>query len=127
MAVSLAVIFGPMDESLYFTEQHYQVREMVRDFARTHVAPVARELDRTSTFPWENIRRMGELGLLGVPWPEEYGGAGMGYVEYATIIEELSRVDGSVGIILAAHTSLCSNHIFLAGNRSFDHTSHRQS
>ncbi|HSJ76592.1 MAG TPA: acyl-CoA dehydrogenase family protein, partial [Gemmatimonadales bacterium] len=57
-----------MDDSLYFTEQHHHVREMVREFSRTHIAPVAAELDRTSTFPWENIKAMGELGLLGVPW-----------------------------------------------------------
>ena len=66
-----------MDDSLYFSEQHHQVRDMVREFARDNVAPVARELDRTSEFPWENIRKMGELGLLGVPWSEELGGAGM--------------------------------------------------
>ena len=63
-----------MDDTLYFTAHHHEVREMVRDFARDHVAPIAREIDRSCTFPWENIKRMGELGLLGVPWPEELGG-----------------------------------------------------
>ncbi|HWA40628.1 MAG TPA: acyl-CoA dehydrogenase family protein, partial [Gemmatimonadales bacterium] len=71
-----------MDASLYLNDQHHQVREMVAAFAREHVAPVARELDATSTFPWENIKRMGELGLLGVPWSEEYGGAGMDQISY---------------------------------------------
>ena len=66
-----------MDQSLYFSEQHHQVREMVREFARTSVTPIARDLDRNQEFPWENIKAMGELGLLGVPWPEELGGAGM--------------------------------------------------
>src|SRR6185503_15497672 len=66
-----------MDDSLYFNDQHHQVREMVRDFSRTHIAPVARELDQTSTFPWDNIKAMGELGLLGVPWGEDLGGAGL--------------------------------------------------
>ena len=67
---------------------------------------------------WRPIKELGRLGLLGTIFPTEYGGAGMGYVEYVTAIEELSRVDGSVGIIVAAHTSLCSNHIFLAGNEA---------
>src|SRR5512143_1957192 len=66
----------------------------------------------------ETIKELGLLGLLGTIFPVEYGGAGMGYVEYVTAIEELSRVDGSVGIIVAAHTSLCTNHIFLAGNEA---------
>src|SRR5690349_24746550 len=66
---------GRMDDSLYFTEHHRQVRETVREFAHSHIAPVAAELDRTSTFPWDNIKAMGELGLLGVPWSEELGGA----------------------------------------------------
>src|ERR1700729_1818729 len=72
--------------------------------------------DEASEFPMATIKELGKLGFLGMIFPPEYGGAGMGYVEYVTAIEELSRVDGSVGIIVAAHTSLCSNHIFLAGN-----------
>jgi len=74
------------------------------------------EWDEACAFPLETIRELGRLGLLGTIFPGEYGGAGMGYVEYVLAIEELSRVDGSVGIIVAAHTSLCSNHIFLAGS-----------
>jgi alkylation response protein AidB-like acyl-CoA dehydrogenase len=73
------------------------------------------EWDETQTFPLEVIKKLGKLGYLGAIFPEEYGGAGLGYVEYSIIIEELSRVDGSVGIIVAAHTSLCSNHIYKAG------------
>jgi len=72
--------------------------------------------DEAGEFPLATIKELGKLGLLGTIFPPEYGGAGMGYVEYVTAIEELARVDGSVGIIVAAHTSLCSNHIFLAGN-----------
>src|SRR4051794_19306070 len=72
--------------------------------------------DEASEFPLATIKELGKLGLLGTIFPPEYGGAGMGYVEYVTAIDELSRVDGSVGIIVAAHTSLCSNHIFLAGS-----------
>ena len=73
------------------------------------------EWDENQTFPLEIVKKLGKLGYLGVIFPEQYGGAGMGYVEYSIVIEELSRVDGSVGIILAAHTSLCSNHIYKAG------------
>src|SRR2546422_2139513 len=72
--------------------------------------------DEAGEFPLATVKELGKLGFLGVVFPPEYGGAGMGYVEYVTAIEELSRVDGSVGIIVAAHTSLCTNHIFLAGN-----------
>ena len=74
------------------------------------------EWDETQTFPGEVIRKLGQLGYMGAIFPEELGGAGLGYVEYSIIIEELSRVDGSVGIIVAAHTSLCSNHIYKMGN-----------
>jgi butyryl-CoA dehydrogenase len=100
-----------MDDSLYFSEQHHQVREMVRDFARANVAPIARELDRTSTFPWENIRKMGELGLLGVPWPEELGGAGMDQISYYVTIHEMAKVDASHGLTISAHTNLGTSPI----------------
>ena len=100
-----------MDDSLYFSEQHHQVREMVREFARTHVAPVARELDRTSTFPWDNIRKMGELGLLGVPWSEELGGAGMDQISYYITIHEMAKVDASHGLTFSAHTNLGTSPI----------------
>src|SRR5450432_614212 len=71
--------------------------------------------DENQTFPLAVIKKLGQLGYMGAIFPEEYGGAGLGYVEYSIIIEELSRVDGSVGIIVAAHTSLCCNHIYKAG------------
>ncbi len=100
-----------MDLSLYFSEQHHQVRDMVREFGRTHVAPVARDLDRTSAFPWENIRRMGELGLLGVPWSEELGGAGMDQLSYYITIHELAKVDASHALTISAHTNLGTSPI----------------
>ncbi|HET9515019.1 MAG TPA: acyl-CoA dehydrogenase family protein [Gemmatimonadales bacterium] len=100
-----------MDDSLYFTEQHHQVREMVREFAQTHVAPVAREYDRTQDFPWPNIRIMGELGLLGVPWPEELGGAGMDQISYYVTIHELAKVDASHALTVSAHTNLGTSPI----------------
>src|SRR5437660_7838252 len=76
------------------------------------------EWDEASQFPLETIKELGKMGVLGTIFPAEYGGAGLGYVEYVIAVEELSRVDGSVGIIVAAHSSLCSNHIFLAGNEA---------
>jgi alkylation response protein AidB-like acyl-CoA dehydrogenase len=100
-----------MDDSLYFSEQHHQVREMVRDFSRTQIAPVARELDQTSTFPWENIKAMGELGLLGVPWSEELGGAGLDQLSYYITIHEMAKVDASHALTISAHTNLGTSPI----------------
>ncbi len=99
-----------------YTPEQIQLRREVREFASVEIAPHVMEWDEAQIFPLDAIRKLGRLGYLGVIFPEEYGGAGLGYVEYAIIIEELSRVDGSVGIIVAAHTSLCSNHICKAGN-----------
>jgi alkylation response protein AidB-like acyl-CoA dehydrogenase len=97
-------------------EEQLQLRKTVREFAQREILPHVMEWDEASEFPLAAVKELGKLGLLGIVYPAEYGGAGMGYVEYVTAIEELSRVDGSVGIIVAAHTSLCSNHIYLAGN-----------
>ena len=97
-------------------EEQLQLQKSVRDFAQREILPHVMEWDEAAHFPMEIVKEMGQLGLMGVIFPSEYGGAGMGYVEYVTVIDELSRVDGSVGIIVAAHTSLCSNHIFIAGN-----------
>jgi alkylation response protein AidB-like acyl-CoA dehydrogenase len=96
-------------------EEQLQMKMSVREFAEGEIAPHVLEWDETQHFPIELKPKLGELGLMGVLFPEEYGGAGMGYVEYATIIEELSRVDGSVGISVAAHNSLCANHIYQYG------------
>src|ERR671919_2661434 len=97
------------------TEEQQQVKFSVREFAESEIAPHVMEWDESQHFPIELKPKLAELGLMGVIFPEEYGGAGMGYVEYAIIIEELSRVDGSVGISVAAHNSLCSNHIYQYG------------
>ena len=97
------------------TEEQQQIKMSVREFAESEIAPHVMEWDESQHFPIELKPKLAELGLIGVLFPEEYGGAGMGYVEYATIIEELSRVDGSVGISVAAHNSLCSNHIYQYG------------
>jgi alkylation response protein AidB-like acyl-CoA dehydrogenase len=98
------------------TEEQEQLRKEVRAFAEREIAPHVSEWDEKSEFPHAVVKKLGEMGLLGVIFPESLGGAGMGYVEYVLAIEELSRVDGSVGIIVAAHNSLCTNHIMLAGN-----------
>src|SRR6516162_1693693 len=101
-----------------FTEEQEQLRKSVREFAEGEIAPHVMEWDEASHFPLEIMPKLAEMGLLGVIFPEQYGGAGLGYVEYAIIIEELSRVDGSVGIIVAAHNSLCSNHIYKFGSEA---------
>src|ERR1700738_43848 len=98
------------------TGEQEQLRKEVRAFAEREIAPHVSEWDEKSEFPHEVVKKLGEMGLLGVIFPEELGGAGMGYVEYVLAVEELSRVDGSVGIIVASHNSLCTNHIMLAGN-----------
>ncbi len=98
-----------------YTPEQVQLRKQVREFAEGEIAPHVMEWDEGQVFPLEVIRKLGKLGYLGAIFPEELGGAGLGYIEYSIIIEELSRVDGSVGIIVAAHTSLCSNHIYKTG------------
>jgi alkylation response protein AidB-like acyl-CoA dehydrogenase len=97
------------------TSEQQQLRKTVREFAKGEIAPHVMEWDEASHFPLEIMPKLGEMGLLGVIFPEEYGGAGLGYIEYVIAIEELSRVDGSVGIIVAAHNSLCCNHIYKFG------------
>jgi alkylation response protein AidB-like acyl-CoA dehydrogenase len=98
-----------------FTDEQKHLRKSVREFAEGEIAPHVMEWDEASHFPTEILPKLADMGLLGVIFPEEYGGAGMGYIEYATVIEELSRVDGSVGLFVAAHNSLCSNHIYKFG------------
>src|SRR5437763_13764254 len=100
------------------SEEQQQVKWSVREFAEAEIAPHVMEWDEAQHFPIELMPKLGELGLMGVLFPEEYGGAGLGYVEYATAIEELSRVDGSVGISVAAHNSLGSNHICQYGTEA---------
>jgi alkylation response protein AidB-like acyl-CoA dehydrogenase len=101
-----------------YTDEQRQLRRTVREFAEGEIAPHVREWDERSEFPSGVIRQCGEMGLMGTIFPEEYGGAGYGYIEYAAVVEELARVDPSVGLIVAAHTSLCSNHLYLAGSET---------
>ena len=95
----------------YISENHLMIRDLVRDFARNEIAPVAGELDQHSEFPWENVRKMAELGLLGVPWSEELGGAGMDDISYMIVIHELAKVDASHAITVSAHTTLGTSPI----------------
>jgi short-chain 2-methylacyl-CoA dehydrogenase len=97
------------------TDEQRLLRDTVRDFARAEVAPVAEELDRTKSFPYEIVAKMGELGLMGIPFPEDYGGGGADTLSYALAVEELARVDSSVCITMAAHTSLGTMPIHLWG------------
>src|SRR6202161_1257557 len=99
-----------------YTPEQIQLRKSVREFAEAEIAPHVMEWDEAQIFPADAIRKLGELGYMGSIFPEDLGGAGLGYIEYSIIIEELSRVDGSIGIIVAAHPSLSSNHIFKMGN-----------
>ena len=99
-----------------FSDEQQQLRKHVREFAEAEIGPHVLEWDENQIFPLEVIKKCGELGFLGAIFPEDLGGAGLGYIDYAIIIEELARVDPSVGLIVAAHNSLCTNHIFTAGN-----------
>lgn len=100
------------------TENQIIIRDTIKDFAEKNIRPVIMEYDETQKFPMEIMKQLGELGFLGILVPEEFGGAGLGYVEYALIIEELSKVDPSIGLSVAAHNGLCTNHINLFGNES---------
>jgi alkylation response protein AidB-like acyl-CoA dehydrogenase len=98
------------------TDEQQQIRQMVRDFALEEIKPHVMEWDEAQHFPTATIKRLGELGMLGAIFPEKYGGAGLSYVDYVHIIEELAAVESGVALAVAAHNSLCSGHIYLAGN-----------
>jgi len=99
-------------------DEQQQLRRSVREFAERELLPNVMKWDEANEFPLAAVKELGKLGLMGVIFPAEYGGAGLGYVEYVIAVEELSRVDGSIGITVAAHNSLCTNHIFLAGSKA---------
>lgn len=98
------------------SENQIMIAQMVRDFAEKEIRPYVMEWDESQVFPREVFRKMGELGLMGVLVPQEYGGSGLGYNEYISVIEEVAKVCGSVGLSVAAHNSLCTNHILEFGN-----------
>jgi alkylation response protein AidB-like acyl-CoA dehydrogenase len=98
------------------TQEQQQLRKEIRDFANREILPNVMKWDEASEFPLDVVKQLGQMGLLGILLPAEYGGAELGYVEYVLAVEELSAVDGSIGIIVASHNSLCTNHIFLSGS-----------
>jgi alkylation response protein AidB-like acyl-CoA dehydrogenase len=104
------------NHSFALTDEQEQLRKEIRDFAAREIASNVMRWDEASEFPHEVVQKLGEMGLMGVIFPVELGGSGLGYVDYALAVEELSAVDGSIGIIVASHNSLCTNHIFVAGN-----------
>ena len=101
-----------------FTDEQSEIRRLAREFAESEMAPHVLEWDEAQTFPVELMQKLGGLGFLGVLIPSEYQGSGLGYVEYVSIIEEISRVDGAIGLSVAAHNSLCSNHILTFGTEA---------
>ncbi|MDG2265694.1 MAG: acyl-CoA dehydrogenase family protein [Candidatus Marinimicrobia bacterium] len=102
-------------DTLFFTDEHNMLIDLISDFAKSEIIPIAREIDQTSRFPSEVINKLGDLGLLSIPVPKEYGGSGMDNVAYAAAIMELAKADASVAITVAAHTSLGTMPIVLAG------------
>jgi alkylation response protein AidB-like acyl-CoA dehydrogenase len=113
--LSLTLEFPAMHDSLYFGDQQLAVRDMVREFAQTEVAPTAARYDAAAEFPWPNVARMAELGLFGIPWPEELGGSGLDLISYIIAIHELAKVDASHAITISAHTTLGTSPIVRFG------------
>lgn len=101
-----------------YTENQRMIADMIRDFGAKHIKPKMMEWDESQEFPVEVFKKLGELGLMGVLVPTEYGGSGFGYLEYVTAIAELSKIDGSIGLSMAAHNSLCTGHILQFGNEA---------
>jgi alkylation response protein AidB-like acyl-CoA dehydrogenase len=116
MTMSGSAVVETVVNPFALTEEQEQLRKEIRAFAQREMAPNVLRWDEASEFPEDVVRALGRMGLLGVIFPVEYGGSGLGYVDYVLAIEELSAVDGSIGIIVAAHNSLGTNHIFVAGN-----------
>src|SRR5688500_5104464 len=98
------------------TENQLLIRNTVKDFAEKNIRPFIMDWDESQTLPLELFKKMGELGLMGILVPEQYGGAGLGYFEYVAAIEEVAKVCGSIGLSMAAHNSLCTGHIMYFGN-----------
>lgn len=106
----------PTTPSFEMTENQKIVQQLARDFGEKEIKPVIMKYDESQEFPHDIVRKMAELGFLGIIFPEEYGGAGFSYLEYVTIIEEITKADPSMGLVIAAHNSLCTNHIYTFGN-----------
>ncbi|MEJ2086379.1 MAG: acyl-CoA dehydrogenase family protein [Acidobacteriota bacterium] len=110
-------ILDQMEVEFSLSDEQRAVREAAREFALKEIDPIVEQYDESQEFPREVFAKAGELGFLGILFPEKYGGAGMGYMEYVLIITELAKVDPSIALSVAAHNSLCSNHVFKFGNQ----------
>ncbi|MEN3037749.1 MAG: acyl-CoA dehydrogenase [Candidatus Kryptonium sp.] len=100
----------------YLTETQKQVKQLAKEFAENEILPHIKKFDATGEFPTEIMKKLGEIGFLGITFPEKYGGAGLSYLDYVVIIEEISKVDPAIGLSVAAHNGLCTNHIFMFGS-----------
>src|SRR6185437_15841995 len=107
---------APSAQPFALNEDQKQLRRAIREFTAAEISPNVAAWDEKNEFPIETVKKLGPMGLLGILIPAEYGGAGLGYVDYTLAVEELSAVDGSIGLTVAAHNSLGTNHIFVAGN-----------
>ena len=107
---------NPANISFHETENQILIRQMVQDFGALEIKPKMMDWDERQEFPVSLFHKMGSLGLMGVLVPHEYKGAGFGYLEYITAISEVAKIDGSIGLSMAAHNSLCTNHILQFGN-----------
>src|SRR5712691_2223426 len=116
LTLNKAGVYWGMHDSFYFSDQHLQVRDMVRDLAQTVIKPTARACDLESRFPWDNVKQMADLGLFGIPWPEALGGSGMDYLSYIIVIHELAKIDASHAITVSAHTTLGTSPIMDFGS-----------
>ena len=104
------------DLDLYLEDHHHMLRDMVREFAESEIAPIAAMHDEAESFPWESGKKMSELGLFGIPFPEEYGGAGMDLLSTVVVSEELARIDASHSIMVGAHISLAGTPLYRWGS-----------
>src|SRR5882757_30796 len=112
---------SPAGFDFSINDNQQMVGQMARDFAEKNIRPYVMEWDETQHFPLELFKQLGELGMMGVVVPEQYGGSGFGYTEYVTVISEIARVCGSIGLSLAAHNSLCTGHILAFGSEEQKH------
>lgn len=101
-----------------YTDREKEIQKLAHDYAQNRIAPVALKYDEVQEFPWDIIKEIGEMGFLGVTFPEKYGGANFSAMEFSIIVEEISKADPSVGLTVAAHNSLCTNHIYMFASES---------
>src|ERR1043166_1660671 len=116
--MSGTLLENPVGMNFQLNENQQMIADMVRKFGKEHILPKMMEWDETQEFPIDVFKKLGELGLMGVLVPAEYGGSGFGYMEYVTAITEVAKICGSIGLSLAAHNSLCTGHILQFGNEA---------